>query len=405
MPKSIHIWPQPPVATEAYRERSAVIELPDGDRKTLWFRTPAGTPYPLTAQDDPFAIALLFGAMQWNAPAHVHGCVSPSLLRNLEEYQTVWNSWDPKRHHAVPITADSEEELPMPATQEAISCFSGGVDASFTAFRHIRRRCGRQVRPLTACLMVHGFDIAVDAESDFETAFRNGQRMLAGDGVPLVSVATNFRELPLKWIEVFSTACAACLTLFQTQFRYGMIPSTNGYNYFAPHGSTPLTDPMMSSDGFGILNDGAGFARVDKARLIGQWPDVTSHLRVCWEGAARDGNCSRCEKCIRTMLDFRANGYGMPGCFSRDVRDDDIANLPVQSGSLLREYGLILQRAIDNGMQDERWVRVLAKKVRDDKARHWWTGLRRRVSLRTRLRRLAGIERPNPQSLHPRQEP
>lgn len=404
MRPTLHIWPEEGRVIDGMRERRAVVEAPERERFSLWFRTPESTPYPLTDSAEPFVLSLLFGAMQWNTPVHVHGPVSPSLLRNVEEYQTVWRCWDPVRHHAAPITVDAEVEPAPPATQDAISCFSGGVDACFTAFRHIRRDCGRQVRPLKACLMVHGFDIAVSDTADFQAAFENSQRLLAADGVPLVPVVTNFREMPLRWIEVFSTACGACLTLFQAHFRYGMIPSTNGYNYFAPHGSTPLTDRLMSSDGFSILNDGAGYARVDKVNVLGQWPDVTSHLRVCWEGAARDGNCGHCEKCIRTILDFRANGYPKPECFSRDATDEDIARLPVQSGSLLREYGLILQRALDNGMAGESWVQTLDKKVRSDKRHHWLAGIRRRVSLRTRLRRMAGLKQPDTPPLHPHEQ-
>jgi hypothetical protein len=46
---------------------------------------------------------------------------------------------------------------------------------------------------------------------------------------------------------------------------------------------------------------------MEKSRLLAQFPEVLSRLRVCWANLG-DYNCGHCEKCIRTMLGLKALG-------------------------------------------------------------------------------------------------
>ena len=41
---------------------------------------------------------------------HVHAGVSPSLLRNLEEFQAAWACWRPGHYARIGISADAERE-------------------------------------------------------------------------------------------------------------------------------------------------------------------------------------------------------------------------------------------------------------------------------------------------------
>lgn len=394
MTHTIEIWPQGERLVGGEREHSAVVELPRGERRTLWFRVPEQTPFRLTDYGDPYAIALIFGAMQWGAPMTVHGNVSHSLLANLDEFQLVWRCWEPGRHQAVSLSADSESEPTASPEPHAIACFSGGVDACFTAFRHGRDRCGRQRRDLRACLLVHGFDIDLSKRDGFVRAAANGQKILDSIGIPLLTMATNIREFGMPWLDSFSTACAAAMAWYRPQFRYGMIASNESYDYLKPIGSSPLTDPLLSSDAFTIIHDGAGYGRVDKISLVAEWPEALQYLRVCWEGQDADRNCGHCEKCVRTILDFRANGHPLPPSFEHDVTVADIEAVPPLTGPWLTEYQTILDRAKVNGMGDEPWARAIERKLGRDRFRLWWPQLRQRIALRTRVRRALRMQSP-----------
>jgi hypothetical protein len=57
-----------------------------------------------------------------------------------------------------------------------------------------------------------------------------------------------------------------------------------------------------------VVHWGASYTRPDKLRAVVDERLVKKHLRVCWENRDKKYNCSKCEKCIRTMLTIEALG-------------------------------------------------------------------------------------------------
>ena len=256
------------------------------------------------------------------------------------------------------IVADRELEQPAAATG-AVSAFSGGVDSCFTVFRHATGRAGRQAQTLRAGMIVHGFEIALDDGAGFEGAAAKAEAMLADLGLDLVRMATNVRDFSQNWRYARGAGVSACLMLLQPNARTGLVPSTEPYDLLvAPWGSHPLTDPHLSSASFQIVHDGAGWTRPDKIGEIGEWPQALEFLRVCFLAEPRDGNCGTCEKCIRTILGFRAAGLGLPPCFARDVTNTQIRSLgrlgPIEEAELRQ----ILDAAERAGIRDS-WVRAV----------------------------------------------
>src|SRR5690606_28954999 len=102
------------------------------------------------------------------------------------------------------------------------------------------------------------------------------------------------------------------------------------------------------------------------------------HLRVCWENANADVNCSRCEKCIRTELILAACGkhdrftvFQPAATLARRV--DDIAKIP--DAPLLIPYRSALELGLDPAVA--RAVRALLRRSH-------------RAHLRRGVRNLAG---------------
>jgi hypothetical protein len=297
--------------------------------------------------------------MQWAAPVAVHGQVSPSLLQNLEEFQAAWSAWEPQRYHPVKISADVEQEQPpAESSDKAIVAFSGGVDSCFTVFRHRSDRCGRWQRNLQAGLMIHGLDIPLEEQQPFTKAAEKSKALLASLGVELIPLATNFRQLPLDWENAFGTALASCLMLLEGGYTTGLIASSFPYQALSfPYGSNPITDWMLSTKAFQIVHDGAAFPRLEKMGEIAHWPEALQSLRVCWQGSQKDHNCGRCEKCVRTILNFRILGVGLPECFEEDITDEQIRNIQVTAGPLT-EMERVLAAAKAAEISDS-WVQAL----------------------------------------------
>lgn len=289
--------------------------------------------------------------------------------------------------------------------------FSGGVDSAFTAWRHQAGRAGRLNQPLQAGMMVHGFDIPLEQSNDFNRAAENARLMLASLDMTLIPLATNFREQGdvAFWNEAHGTALASCLMLLQGDYNAGLVPSSEPYNgqFVAMHwGSNPLTDRLLSSLSFQIIHDGAAFNRGQKIAAIAGWPEAMQYLRVCYIGQEKYRNCCQCEKCIRTMLNIRAQGLSRPACFEHDVSDAQIANLELMHPIQMTELERILATAQANAITAS-WVTALEKSVRRNRLkfsgrRTLWqkvrdTALVRKTApARQQLRRL--LLRPRPAS-------
>ena len=339
----------------------------------LWYRVELAHRDLLADNADPFVLGTTHLAMKMGEDVLVHGQASPSLLENLEVLQQAWSTWRPNVYRRVEIRATTEAEPEAPAHDGAISGFSGGVDSCFTAFRHARGATTRFPQPLRASVMVHGFDIPRDDEEGYRRATAKAERQLDTLGLELYRASTNWRELPVSWVDSFGAVVASVLSLYQGGFRAGLLSSGVPFGAYRSivEGSNPITDPLLSSAAFRIVADGPGFQRIDKIAALAQWPEGLPNVRVCWRNSVRDENCCVCEKCIRNILSFRALGLGRPACFSRDVSDQQIMGLvPIKQIMIDVGYASIERIATERGFGDTSWVRTLRKAIRQSTLHH-----------------------------------
>jgi hypothetical protein len=335
-------------------------------QKRLWYRVEAEREGELTSMADPFVLGILQIAMHAGEDLQVHGAVSPSLLRNLEDFQRAWAVWKPDDYHPITVRADVEQDLAEPGRHEAICCFSGGVDSCFTAYRHARGVSTAFPYPLRTAVLVHGFDIPLKEVAFYDSACGKVSIQLKSLDIGFYRVATNFKELSVFWPHAFGTGVASVLSLFQRRYSTGLIAQGVPYSSYRNlvEGSNPMTDPLLSSDAFNIVPDGGGFQRWEKIKVISGWKEGMEHLRVCWEGDKKDGNCCDCEKCIRNILTFRALGLPQPKAFASDPNDKRIYRLgPLKEFTISIGYNPILEAAGKNGFGNASWVKALRKAI------------------------------------------
>jgi len=332
----------------------------------LWYRVEAGREEELTRMADPFVLGILQIAMHDGEGLRVHGTVSPSLLRNLEDFQRAWAVWKPDYYRFIDIRGDMEKESADSGRKEAISCFSGGVDSCFTAYRHARGISTHFPYPLRTAVLVHGFDIPLK-ETDFhKSASIKVASQIKSLDLELSHVTTNFKELSVFWPHAYGTGVASILSLFQRRFSTGLIAQGVPYSSYQnlDVGSNTMTDPLLSSDNFKIVPDGGGFHRWEKIKVISAWPEGMDHLRVCWEGDEKDRNCCDCEKCIRNILTFRALGLPIPKAFPKDPNDQRIYRLgPLKEVTISIGYEPLLHLAEASGFSRVGWVISLKKAI------------------------------------------
>jgi hypothetical protein len=329
--EKIDLWPEEPTIKDDQVETGFTLEEASGERKRIWYRCSSEQRQSLTGSCDPYILGVLFTAMQKKTNLVVHGQASPSLLRNLEEYQAIWHTWLPQRYQLVEIWAEAEQEPERAAGRGAIMSFSGGLDSAFTAWRHRRGQAGRQEEDLQAGLLIHGFDIPVKSDKPFEHALERARTMLDSLGMEIIPMATNLRKLGGEFLHTHGTILVSCLALMQNRFAVGLIANsrlTNKlvYGWALPCSSISLTDAFLSSNAFTIVHDNASYSRFDKALALANWSEFLRNLRVCigQHPDRRVHNCCQCVKCIQAILTFRVLGLGLPPGFAQDVSNRQI---------------------------------------------------------------------------------
>lgn len=311
--KQLAVWPQAVQRREDLVEISVRLETAGAAARTLWWRLPAEHEASLPDSQDAFVLGTIFLAMRHASHLRVHGKVSPSLLRNLEEFQAAWHCWHPERYHPVEIEADREQESEAAIGDRAALMFSGGLDSCFTAWRHTQKLCRRRLQNLSAAVMVHGFDIPLAEPEGFRRAAENSRTLVGSVGLELIPVATNFREFDDDWEQTHGAALACCLHLVSKRFSTGLIAGSHVYPGLRfPWGSNPLTDGLLSSRSLRVVYDGGEYTRREKARAVASWSEAMSCLRVCWEGPHKERNCGRCLRCVGTAICFAVEGKPIP---------------------------------------------------------------------------------------------
>jgi hypothetical protein len=396
----LHLWPEGPKTRDDETTLQATVEHPDGRREPLWFRVASSQRDALTEHADPFVIGALFLVMKAvrasGQPTEllVHGAVSPSLIRNLEECQAAWSMWVPDLYSEFSIRADVEAESDRVTEDEAgAMCFSGGVDSAFTAHRHTRASDRRLARPLRAGVMVQGMDFRPDETDLYLRAEKRSKAMLDSLGLELLRVVTNFKEINTHWGYCHGSAVASCLAILQKRFTFGLIAQTMTYanNHLTFEGVNPMTDWLYSSDSFRLIPDGAASTRVEKMAAMADWPEFLENVRVCSIDATRkDRNCCECGKCVRSILQFRTAGLGLPPAFEKDVPIEAIRELSLGPRGLHLTYAPLLEEARSRGI-DEPWVDALERAVKrshrnlKDAGRPRWATIHRRAWKKIRI--------------------
>lgn len=214
---------------------------------------------------------------------------------------------------------------------EALTLFSGGVDAFFTLLSHLSET------PMLFTLW--GADIKLRDKEGWGNVqahiHHTKQDFLLGDGYARSNFREFFSEKKLgKYIEgtkenwwhgfqhgiglIGHTAPVAYL--YQIKTVYIASSFTEKEKGIVTCASDPTIDSKLRFCGAQVIHDGYEFSRQKKVKSICEFAKKTQKyplLRVCWESSGGK-NCSACEKCYRTIYAVIAEGMD-PCDFGFDI--------------------------------------------------------------------------------------
>ena len=276
---------------------------------------------------DVWATLFLFKMMEYGGEFHLCGSISASLLQGIDRFVHAWTKLSPEHCRPIRLLADDiEDDNQRPLLRPALACFSGGLDACFTAYRHRKGLAGPQNQQLEACLLIRGADIRLDREKEWLGAESSARCLVEDLGIPhFYTVETNFREMHCPYGQAYFTMLAACMRLFGRKYGHLMLGSDDPVHWFIyPWGNNPVTNHMLSSHGCEIITDGVEFTRTEKAAVVAQWPLALKMMRCCYSGPDLSCNCGHCDKCRRTRLNFMAVGVNDLPCMPPTAPDEEL---------------------------------------------------------------------------------
>lgn len=262
----------------------------------------------MSVTPEAFATAFFIPALHHHRRIRVDERLNPGWLAGTRRLLPIYASWwnYPEEYPLItPPDARGTTELSTPRQGALGQCFTGGIDSFYSLLRGTHNP--------ESLVFAHGYDIALDDEQrfrHFETGLRTVARAL---NLEAIVVRTNLREHPVfrsvSWERTHGAALAAIGMVLSDRLGTLIIPSSFDYESETPWGSHWDTDPMWSIPGrLEVVHDDATVHRRDKIIELAREPLVQQHLRVCWQNLASVGNCSRCEKCLRTMVTIETTG-------------------------------------------------------------------------------------------------
>lgn len=318
-------------------ERSANFRW-NGGESTLRVAVPdelAGDP------DDasPFAPLALLLAMVRGEDLVVDATVSSRQLRGLHGARELYLAWAPLHPSAIEVA----EERELERRSDDVACLlSRGVDSTYSAAVP-RAHPG----PLARLVFIKGFEPAHDAEVEAEEA-RRAALVAERVGLPLTIVRASFLDAVVHAIGNLDDVTAPMLALSALMLGGGVgtvvIPSSDSTLTMGPNGTSPVLDPLLSTEAVALEYDSTALGRVEKTLwLARERPELLAELKVCFHVNA-PGNCGECQKCLLTMCTLvAADALGQAHQFPDAVDLDLLRTKTIRGAQPLIEWATVVR--------------------------------------------------------------
>lgn len=269
------------------------------DEREVWFDSADAD---LLPSAEAFAGLALVPAAYHRVPIRIDAPLSPVWIANVRRLLEIHREWWGTPSD-VPLVVKESGADPSPSPRVA-SSFSGGVDSFHVALN--------PPAPLDALVFVHGVDMPIaDAAraQAYEPVFR---RVAERRGLRAIVMRTNARENPffksVPWSRTHGSLLAAVGHVLGGEFGRFVIPASSTLDDVGMWGSHWRTDCLWSSGRVGFIHHDPAVHRNEKVLQVAANPLLWDSLRVCWENRVPSGNCSACEKCVKTMALLEAAG-------------------------------------------------------------------------------------------------
>ena len=298
------------------------------ENRTLWYRLHESNIDLISDSSDAALVALLIPAMATGEDIHISGRVSEKLLYSCSEpLQAVLKSVIPSLKK-IKIHAETIDDRPAERASGVATGFSAGVDSYCVLADHYDSKVADGFK-VTHLLFNNVGSHGKGGENLFKERYERLLPTAKLLKLPLVMVDSNLDEFYFsKRKEIRSpetggifeqthTLRNASVALF-LQGGIGRYLYASAYEYkdifVGPTGSMAYSDavtlPLLSTETLDTLSVGSQYNRVQKTLRVAEVPTSYKTLDVCASDskATTAPNCSKCGKCLRTLVTLEIAG-------------------------------------------------------------------------------------------------
>ena len=273
---------------------------------------------------DAFVLVPLYMGMYYKEDLHIHGCVSKKLYKNV-------------MHYLQRILCDFSEELSRIDIQvdgfkaadgepgiigTGISC---GVDSLTTIYDHYVNEDDPDYRINGLFFYNCGSHGEYGEKSEQLFFERYALNKAAADdlGLPVYLINSNLHAFVYSVghdQNIGFMARYSCILSLQKAVRMYYLSSGLSYNEIMTFGnlvernldfagfSESYSIPLIRTEKLELVVDGCQYTRSQKTERISGWDIAQKYLNVCVDTSAEGHNCSKCGKCMRTLIALEALG-------------------------------------------------------------------------------------------------
>lgn len=304
----------------------------EGFPEHLWFEANAAAA-DMVALDEPnwAAVALLYPAMLLGRDLVIEAGLSPRLLHALQgDLQALLLAYDSRLRRVHVKAGVTALPAAIPRNGGVATGFSAGVDSFSTLILYSGPEVPEPLRITHLTVNdLWAFGSMQDEGAVFRAATDRCANHAEAKGLEALFTRSNLNEIfraPVLPRTIFQNTHTlrngATALLFQNGIDYFLYSSTYPYDAISATAHGPQLDtanldpmllPLLSTERLTLISSGAGLSRAEKTALLADDPDARQLLDVCVSNDANlrtieRPNCSRCGKCIRTMVTLDALG-------------------------------------------------------------------------------------------------
>lgn len=278
----------------------------------------------LTAEvADAFVVGMLLPAARYNEDIIVDGAISERLLYNINNsifymLSLVWG-------YRVKLVA--KQSISPNFNSEGVGCgCSLGVDSFAAMMSHMDAQIcpSYQITHLTYFNVgAMGYVNLNKAKESYEKDLQLVSQYAAKVNKPVVCIESNFSILYSEFDfdqsgDLRNFSAALSMQKLFGKYLYGSTFPINDFKFEQSQTGyyETLLAPLLSTDNTDIVIANPDMSRIEKTKYIINYKDVQENLYVCWKeliankhpeseiALIKDNylNCTRCDKCLRTLL-------------------------------------------------------------------------------------------------------